>query len=262
MLKKIINRICYFIINRTDEKILLNKKWTKLEFILNSKNFNINYLVKYKHIQEVEHQVGRYLNMKKIFDDLESIEKDFIEGDIVEFGTWQGLGLIYFSRFLGKNNNNRKLIGIDSFEGLPHSSTIWEKGDFSNTEINLVRKNISNYSHKEFDDKNVFLIKGWFNDPKVKEELFTYTQRAALIHFDADLYSSTKQALELIEPLVLNSQKSIYFLFDDWGCHQAEVPDAFYEWVEKMKKSLDLTIEKVSNTKYTRYYKLTKANNK
>jgi hypothetical protein len=36
----------------------------------------------------------------------------------------------------------RKLIGIDSFEDLPESSTIWIKGAFNKTSIELAQKNI------------------------------------------------------------------------------------------------------------------------
>jgi hypothetical protein len=258
MLKKIIINICNTLINKLDQNIILNNHWTDINFILKSNNFNENYLNQNLHIQEIEHQIGRFLNMKKIIEDIENEVNNFNSGDIIEFGTWQGLGLIYFARLLESNPNNRKLIGIDSFEGLPHSSTIWKKGDFSNTELQLVKSNIINHAPKEFDANNIILIKGWFNDEKVKNALYNNTSNVSLIHFDADLYSSTKQALQLIEPLILNSKNPIYLLFDDWGCHQAEVPDAFYEWIEKIKLKTNFTIEKISNTKYTRYYKLTK----
>ena len=41
----------------------------------------------------------------------------------MEFGTWQGQGLRLFDLALNKKIK-KKMIGIDSFEGLPESSTI------------------------------------------------------------------------------------------------------------------------------------------
>lgn len=75
----------------------LNSLWTDQDFILS----NISLCTKdfyetNKSVIEIEHQVGRYLNMRTI---CEEIIANRIEGDVVEFGTWQGLGLILFSHF-------------------------------------------------------------------------------------------------------------------------------------------------------------------
>lgn len=234
----------------------LNEKWKGMKYILTSNNFHKDFLAKHKHLTEVEHQIGRYLNMKQIFIALDFHGNSAIKGDIVEFGTWQGLGLIYFSRLLGVNINNRKLIGIDSFEGLPHSSTIWNKGHFANTGTDLVINNFNHYADLKFKRENVSLIKGWFNDPKVKKQLLNQVKQVALVHFDADLGTSTTEALELIEHYLIDRKEPIYFLFDDWGCHPDEVPDAFLGWLEQFRKKQFITIEKISSTRFTRYYKL------
>jgi hypothetical protein len=182
--------------------------------------------------------------------------KNNVNGDIIEFGTWQGLGLTYFARLLHSKNLERKLIGIDSFEGLPHSTNFWKKGDFSNTEINYVINNILNNS--KLKSENLFLIKGWFNDINVKNKLNEISDTIALVHFDADIYSSSLEALLLIEPYIFKNNNIIYFLFDDWGCHQNEVPDAFFFWLENFRKNQNFKLEKIATTKLTRYYKLLK----
>jgi hypothetical protein len=257
-MKKIFQNFLRAILSLTfkrSKEYKLNQRWTDMDYILKFTDFNSEFLKENKHVIEIEHQVGRFLNMQKIIQELDGHDYN-IKGDIVEFGTWQGLGLIYFARLLGSNPNKRRLIGIDSFEGLPHDSTIWKKGDFANTELNFVASNFFRYVPKSFDSDFFFLIKGWFSDLNVKKQLHNQVKEISLVHFDADLYTSTKEALILIEPYLKYRIDPIYFLFDDWGCHQNEVPDAFYEWLEDLKSRQKVTIIKLSTTKLTRYYKL------
>lgn len=232
----------------SNRNLILNRKWCDFKYILSREaDFNEMFLERHNDVREVEHQVGRYLNMKKIAEEI--IDNNY-SGDIVEFGTYQGLGLIYFSKLF--STMNKLFIGIDSFEGLPINSTIWEKGMFNDTSLNFVYDNLNTYSPAS----RFHLIKGWYNEPRVKEELCKTTNDIILIHFDADLKVSTNEALMCINSFLENRKKPIYFLFDDWGCHPDEVPDAFYEWVQKYQVEYKFDIEKISSTRFTRYYKL------
>jgi hypothetical protein len=227
-----------------------NRLWRNQEYILanlsrtNHKFYNLN-----KNIPEIEHQVGRYLNCKKI---IYEIKKYNIKGDILEFGTWQGLSLIIINSIFGKTD--RKFIGVDSFEGLPKTSTIWPKGSFNNTSYNIAFKNIED----NFSNKNKFkLIRGWFNQKSTRDNIYSETNNLCLIHFDADLGYSTNHALNIIEPYLKNRNKPIYFLFDDWGCHPDEVPDAFLSWLPNASLKYKFKAHKILTTRFTRYYKIT-----
>jgi hypothetical protein len=227
-----------------------NWLWSRQEYILahlslsNRKFYNSN-----KNITEIEHQVGRYLNYKKIINE---IKKNNIKGDILEFGVWQGLSLIIINSLFKKSD--RKFIGVDSFEGLPKTSTIWKKGGFDNTSYNLAYKNIAN----NFSNKNQFkLIKGWFNQKSVHNNIYSSTNKLCLIHFDADLGYSTNLALKIIEPYLKNRSEPIFFLFDDWGCHPDEVPDALLSWLQHASLKYKFQAHKVSSTRFTRNYKIT-----
>jgi hypothetical protein len=66
----------------------------------------------------------------------------------------------------------------------------------------------------------------------VGKHLYSTCKEIALIHCDADLGSSTTQALALIEPYLAYRIKPIYLFFDNWGCHLDEVPDAFLIWLQ------------------------------
>ena len=232
----------------------LNSLWSQQDYVLSNIGLcDKAFYEANKSVTEIEHQVGRYLNMKNI---CEEIVATGLEGDVVEFGTWQGLGLILLSRCFSGDRTRRKLIGIDSFEGLPESSTVWRKGTFSNTSIEEVKRNTESKMGPN-DRLSVELIKGWFSDRAVEEELSALCKEIALVHFDADLGSSTTQALALIQPYLINRTKPVYFLFDDWGCHPDEVPDAFLNWLSGARATLSLQAHKLCSTRFTRYYKIT-----
>jgi len=77
-----------------------------------------------------------------------------------------------------------------------------------------------------------------------------------LVHFDADLASSTTDALRIIEPYLVERVQPMFFLFDDWGCHQDEVPEAFLAWLEYAKPKFGIRAEKLYTTNLTRYYRI------
>ena len=63
--KLILKKVKSTYINYKERKI--NKRWRDQEYVLkNRQNFNQEYYLKHKNIREVEHHVGRFLNMKKI----------------------------------------------------------------------------------------------------------------------------------------------------------------------------------------------------
>jgi len=237
---------------RAIEQQKINELWGNEDFVLkNVGNADRILVSNYPNCPEVEHQVGRFLNMKKLANEIEQLE---IPGDVVEFGTWRGLGLLLLNKSFDPHKLSRQYIGIDSFEGLPETSTVWTKGDFNNTSVEFASKNIA----KNIDAKSNFtLIKGWFSDLAVAEELYDKSRDIVLVHFDADLGSSTTQALNIIERYLEGFTHPVYFLFDDWGCHPDEVPDAFYNWINTANIKSKICAEKISSTRFTRYYRIT-----
>ncbi len=234
-----------------------NFDFLKNEF-LDRKFYNINYLVdhlfkfdevvyeKYKKNSVAEHQVGRIINMRNLIEK----NKNEITGDLLELGVFQGYSLIYFDKFLDKE---KKLIGIDTFEGLPYTSTDvseWVKGEFNNTSMNRVANNL-----KKFNCRNVSLLKGEFANENIKPELMKLSKHISIVHFDCDLNGSAYDGLELIKGY-LEQKKTMFILFDDWGVHQNEIPDAFYKWVDENQSKMKFKLEKLYTTHNTRYYKL------
>lgn len=120
----------------------------------------------------------------------------------LEFGVWEG----NFTNLVSKinNNSNSKIIGFDSFEGLPES---WHKhpiGTFSTKGI-----------EPEINDKRVQYIKGWFqNTIKTNlKEILRDDFEEVIVSFDADLYSSSLYCLCQLDEF----KKEYIAIFDEFA---------------------------------------------
>ena len=100
------------------------------------------------------------------------------------------------------------------------------------------------------------LIKGWFDDPEVAKNLYKVVEDVAIVHLDADLGSSTLQALKVLEPYFQKRTQPMFLLFDDWGCHPNEVPEAFNTWFDGARTRYNVKADMVCYTNLTRYYEL------
>lgn len=111
---------------------------------------------------------------------------------LLEFGVFEGYSINYFA----KRNSNplSRFIGLDSFEGLPEDwSQNYPKGTFS-TKGKVPTVN----------DERISFIKGWFQDSwgSLQIELTSVEDLGNLIvHYDADLFSSTLFVLTKLDTL-------------------------------------------------------------
>jgi hypothetical protein len=126
----------------------------------------------------------------------------------LEFGVYAGHSIKYFStRF---PNVDSRFIGCDSFEGLPERWGIVKEKTFS-TDGRIPQTN----------DTRVTFIKGWFQnsfDHTIKlAHLLSPNPDEVLIHFDADLYSSTLFLLSRLH----NEFDHYFFIFDEFIGHES-----------------------------------------
>jgi hypothetical protein len=135
-------------------------------------------------------------------------------GDYLEFGVSRGTSLAcMFHALKGENVSHVRLIGFDSFEGLPPEASTegWMPGDFSSTE-HATRRYLSK---KGVDLARVRLVKGWFKDTLNQETKQHFgLKKASLVMIDCDIYSASRAALFFCEPLIVDHA---VILFDDWG---------------------------------------------
>jgi Methyltransferase domain len=135
------------------------------------------------------------------------------DGLVCEFGVYRGRTINYLSRLTDKTVH-----GFDSFEGLPETwRPNFEKGRFRVEGRPKVRSNVK-------------LYKGWFEN-SLPGFLKDNPQRAAFLHIDCDLYSSTKTIFRLFRDRIGAGTVLVFDEFFNYpGWQQGEFK-AFNEFV-------------------------------
>ena len=120
--------------------------------------------------------------------------------DYIEFGVSAGNSIKWWAEHI--THPDSRLYGFDTFEGLPEDWGTFRKGDM-NSQLPLI------------DDERIIFIKGLF-----QETVPTFIgrqhdqKRRKVIHFDADLFSSTLYALTSMAPLL---QSGDILFFDEFN---------------------------------------------
>ncbi|PJK14910.1 hypothetical protein CO613_03530 [Lysobacteraceae bacterium NML07-0707] len=136
----------------------------------------------------------------KLISLYKAVEEVSLPGAFIELGVYRGRCARFLSKFLF---GGRKLYLLDSFKGLPEDWVgIWKKGAFSMLPDEI----------PVFDSPDIYVIPGWFKDtvPLLAQEL---QEPLAFIHVDADLYSSTRDALDALNAHIV---PGTIILFDEY----------------------------------------------
>jgi len=152
-----------------------------------------------------------------------------MEGDIAEFGVFQGGSL----ELLAQHNAHKTVWGIDSFEGLPESTSkdnFHKKGDFNEVNFNDLKGYFS------IMYRNVELVKGF--SPDVFLGLHPH-KKYSLVHIDVDLYQSVKDGLDYFYPRMVDGG---VIILDDYGWESTEgakiaVDEFIYHLVKEAKEN-------------------------
>ena len=144
-----------------------------------------------------------------------ALEQTKSEGLVVEFGVYKGDSIRAIAEW-----SRRPVHGFDSFAGLPEdwAGAIGLRGKFD------VRGRLPKVP------ANVTLHPGWFDDT-LPPFLSEHPERAAFLHIDCDLYSSTKTVFEALHarlgPGAIVAFDE-YFNYHGWQRHEFK---AFQEYV-------------------------------
>lgn len=142
------------------------------------------------------------------FDTYAAIARELGPAQVLylEFGVHRGESIARWSELL--QGTGCRFVGFDSFEGLPEDWTVVDrKGTFS-----------TGGSAPALSDPRVSFVKGWF-DATLPAFVVPAHERLVL-HFDADLYSSTRTALLAMEP---HMSVGTYLLFDEFADRNHEL---------------------------------------
>jgi hypothetical protein len=150
-------------------------------------------------------KIGPTFNTREELFDL--VGREVANRDVLymEFGVYQGNAIRYWSKLL--SHPASKLHGFDSFEGLPEEWTSAAgRGHFS-----------TNGLIPTVDDPRVTFFKGWFDQSLPAYQVPDH--EVLVLNFDADLYSSTKCALDRMSTYIV---PGTYLYFDEFSDLQHE----------------------------------------
>lgn len=160
---------------------------------------------RYRHTHEPEladpdHSFWDYLKF--------CISEADTDGIWMEFGVGSGTTI----SFISENRPEVIIYGFDSFFGLPED---WNISDEKTHKKNHYSRN---GIPPEIERKNVKLIKGLFTET-LPDFCKKIGKRASFIHIDCDLYSSTKQVLDILHTNSMLKSGTV-ILFDEFYNYQ------------------------------------------
>ncbi|MFI5171711.1 MAG: TylF/MycF/NovP-related O-methyltransferase [Chitinophagales bacterium] len=163
--------------------------------------------------------------MYALYQAVHFVEKNDVEGDIVECGVWKGGSSMLAALSLKSLNSfNRHLFLYDTFEGMSNPSDLdisvdgdkpaehWEKISkddkiFCYSSIDEVKVNLAKTSYPQ---TNIHFIKG-----KVEDTIpGTLPQKISILRLDTDWFESTYHELKYLFPLL---SKNGILIIDDYG---------------------------------------------
>lgn len=152
---------------------------------------------------------------KARLDNLEVLLKEAsnIEGDFVECGVWRG-GASMFAKYVLNTLDSTKTVWLfDSFEGLPKSNHISDKGSkFHEFDFLAVSQEdvMANFDRFGLLDERVKFVKGFFSNTAHSSKV----ENISVLRLDGDLYTST---MECLSGFYWKVSKGGYIIIDDFG---------------------------------------------
>jgi hypothetical protein len=138
----------------------------------------------------------------------------------LEFGVFEGRSMRWWSEHL--TNPNARLIGFDSFTGLPED---WRPG--------LEKGSFATGGPPSFDDPRVSFVQGWFEESLAGLALPAHDQ--LIVNIDCDLYTSTDTVLRWLEP---HAGPGTLLYFDEFSDRDHEMR-AFFESLARSARAVE-----------------------
>jgi hypothetical protein len=163
---------------------------------------------------------------------MEFVDYELVAGDILEFGVYTGMSLALFGeamRLRWDRDIPRRLVGFDSFQGLPTDNdghARWGAGacatNVSWHPVLATGAPVSAEAVTALFDACALprpeLEVGTY-DVALQKVLGSKYKQAALVHIDCDLYEPTRAVLFALDQIL---QDGSVLLFDDWYHYRAD----------------------------------------
>jgi len=171
-------------------------------------------------------------SMKVLYDAINYLSTNNIEGDIVECGVWRGgSSMVSALTLLNNKDTNRTLYLYDTFEGMTPSTDsdisvkgetgqVWQGkcfADFDDVSANI--------HATKYPKEKISLVKGMVEDtiPKIAPD------RISLLRLDTDWYESTYHELVHLYPKLVVGGVLIIDDYGYWKGSRKAVDQYFYE---------------------------------
>lgn len=150
-----------------------------------------------------------------------------VQGDIVEFGIFQGWWINFLYRATAELGLDRRIYGFDSFEGLSdpdpeHDLAFWKKGQYA-CSLEQVSKNVQAVLRPRLK-----LVKGFF-EKSLRGADAQVAGKFCYARIDCDIYQPALDCLNYLGPRLADGA---ILVFDDWP-HVRGFGEqrAFEEWL-------------------------------
>ena len=139
-----------------------------------------------------------------------------LSGDVIECGVFRGGSLMKIARTISESATNKKLFGLDSFEGFPRESVIPSDVGQGRKLKRIANKfrlcnDVPSRLNRIFKiyQLNAELVPGYFSNtlPRFSDHQFCF------IHLDCDIYTSYKECLETLYDRLTPGG---VIVFDEW----------------------------------------------
>ena len=159
--------------------------------------------------------------INELFDSLEYIRLNKIEGDFIECGVWKGGNILGIIEYLSYHNMlDRKVWLYDTFQGMTQPEEV--DVDLSNNKASDILHHvlcysslaevIDNLSVSNFPKENIKYVVG--DICETLNYYFNIPNKISLLRLDTDWYKSTKKEMDILYPLLVD--KGV-LIVDDYG---------------------------------------------
>lgn len=179
----------------------------------------------------------------ELFESLELIRINEIEGDFVECGVWKGgniLGVMEYFDFF--NIKDKKIWLYDTFRGMttPTSVDIDLNGKKASDILNKVlclsplEEVKKTLSYSKFDEQKIKIIEGDVCSTLNYEN--NIPSKVCILRLDTDFYESTKKELEVLFPKLVKNGILIVDDYGHWQGSKLSVDEYFNKSTLEIKK--------------------------
>lgn len=198
-----------------------------------------------------------YERIKELYDSLEYIKNNKIDGDLVECGVWKGGNILGMMEYLHHHRIDKNIWIFDTFSGMTPPT---EKDyDLNGISASRLMENPIVFAKSTLDEVNLNLSKSNFDKSKLKFVVGDVSQtlrnpenipeELSLLRLDTDWYESTKDELAFLYPKLILGGILIVDDYGHWAGSKLAV-DEYFKNEDVVFDKIDYTGIKIKKTKH------------